>query len=215
MEIEKIYAYAKSIHEKDATGHDFHHIQRVEKLAHSIALKEKTTKEEQEVVQASALLHDVIDDKLVQDTAKATEEVESLLQDAGATDTEMETIMEIISNLSYSKNLTRRYALPKTGQIVQDADRLDALGAIGIARTFYYGGNKGNPMYDETSPRALEDLTQESYRQSASVVNHFYEKLLVLHTTMNTAEGKRLAAQRTAFMKDYLEVLFAEIEGEK
>lgn len=215
MNIEKIFAYAKSIHEKDVTGHDFHHILRVERLAHAIARKENMSKEELAIIQASAYLHDVIDDKLVRDTAAATKRVESLLRDAGASETEVATVLEIIANLSYSKNLTKRYKLPKTGQIVQDADRIDALGAIGIARAFYYGGTKGNPLYDATLPRAVGELNEENYRQSASVVNHFHEKLLVLHTTMNTAEGKRLAAQRTAFMKEYLDVLKAEITGEK
>lgn len=215
MNLDKIHAYAQSIHAQDATGHDFHHIMRVERLARSVALKEQVTLQELEIIRASALLHDVIDDKLVEDVAKAKEEVKALLREAGASDTDISTIMEIISNLSYSKNLTKRYELPKTGQIVQDADRIDALGAIGIARAFYYGGSQGDPLYDESAPRAVEELNQENYRHSASVVNHFYEKLLVLHKTMNTSEGKRIAAQRTAFMKEYLETLFAEIEGEK
>ncbi|MGJ5712320.1 HD domain-containing protein [Staphylococcus auricularis] len=98
---------------------------------------------------------------------------------------------------------------------MQDADRIDALGAIGIARAFYYGGTKGHPMYDETAPRSLDELTEENYRDRASVVNHFHEKLLHLEDSMNTDMGKRIASERTETMRTFLQTLNEEINGER
>ena len=124
------------------------------------------------------------------------------------------SVFAIIDHLSFSKNLSEKQVLSQEGQIVQDADRLDAIGAIGIARTFYYGGHVGNPMYDpELPPRTQMDAA--AYRSERStVINHFYEKLLLLESKMNTETGRRLARKRTAFMEQYLQEFFDEWNGQ-
>ena len=123
-------------------------------------------------------------------------------------------VFAIIDHLSFSKNLSEKQVLSQEGQIVQDADRLDAIGAIGIARTFYYGGHVGNPMYDpELPPRTQMDAA--AYRSERStVINHFYEKLLLLESKMNTETGRRLARKRTAFMEQFLQEFFDEWKGQ-
>lgn len=108
------------------------------------------------------------------------------------------------SNISYSKNLSKNRELSQLGKIVQDADRLDALGAVGIARAFYYGGSKNHSLYNDTEPRPTDQLTEDNYREQRSVINHFYEKLLHLKNSMNTPLGKQTAQERTKFMEDYL-----------
>lgn len=138
-------------------------------------------------------------------------EIEELLVKNGATLAQIDEVLDIIQNLSYSKNLETKKELSLAGQIVQDADRLDAIGAIGIGRAFYYGGSQGDAMYTDDVPRSLEKLTASNYRKGSSVLNHFYEKLLLLESQMNTEAGKFEAKKRTNFMKEYLEQLAREI----
>lgn len=199
----------------DTTGHDLNHIKRVENLALSLADQEGMTTTEIITIRAAVLLHDVIDEKLVDDIATAKEGVWTILQKSGASEHELAVIRDTIENMSYSKNLKEKYELTKVGKIVQDADRLDAIGAIGIARTFYYGGSKGHAMYDDTEPFDPDTMDEAAYRTSENVVNHFYEKLLRLEHLMNTQTGKRLARERTAFMQTFLDQLDLEIKGER
>ncbi|MGP6145997.1 HD domain-containing protein [Jeotgalibaca sp. A122] len=199
----------------DTTGHDLNHIKRVEKLAVTIAEEEQMSEAEITVIRAAVLLHDVIDEKLTDDVAVAKQEVLEVLQQSGASEEEIALIRDTIENMSYSKNLKEKYELTKVGKIVQDADRLDAIGAIGIARTFYYGGSKGHAMYDDSQPFDPEELDEAAYRTSTNVVNHFYEKLLRLESLMNTEAGKKLARERTLFMEAFLKQLELEIRGEK
>jgi Predicted HD superfamily hydrolase len=110
------------------------------------------------------------------------------------------------------KTIDKKQNLSLLGQIVQDADRLDALGAIGTARAFYYGGSKKHLIYDDTRPRKAEDITEDNYREQYSVVNHFFEKLLILTDCMNTEKGREMAEYRTEFMKQFLDELFDEIK---
>lgn len=214
MELERITLFVEGKLGQDTTGHDLNHVRRVENVALKIAEQEKMALEEITIIRAAVLLHDVIDEKLFDDVEKAKQEVRSILQESGATAEEIDIIEDTIENMSYSKNLTKKRKLTKIGKVVQDADRIDAIGAIGIARTFYYGGSKGHAMYDETAPIQAEDLDEKSYRKSTNVVNHFYEKLLRLEDSMNTETGKKLAKSRTEFMKKYLEQLAREIRGE-
>lgn len=212
MDLEMIFEFAKGVLTGDVTGHDWQHALRVEKNALKIC-PESVTKEDLEVIQAASWLHDTIDDKVDESKRKTVAEVEQLLVESGATTGQRNEILHIIQNLSYSKNLAKKQKLSALGEIVQDADRLDALGAIGIARAFYYGGHRGQPLYDEMRPRLLDELTEETYREGSTVINHFFEKLLLLENSMNTLEGSTEAIIRTRFIREFLEQFYNEING--
>ena len=213
MELGIIEAFVRQRMAQDKTGHDIQHLERVVANAQRLMAAEsqpiKTS-----IVLAAAWLHDVIDDKVTSNPAQARREVAELLIQAGATLPERDAILEIMDRQSFSKNLQERQSLSLEGQIVQDADRLDALGAIGIARAFYYGGSRGHDLYNDLPPRDLSQLSQEDYRQNQSSLAHFDEKLLKLADLMNTASGRALAQERTAFMHQYLAQFWAEIKGE-
>ena len=210
MNLEAIKNFAEFVLADDKTGHDWKHALRVEKNARLLA-EDHFSFGEMETILASCWLHDTIDEKLEVEKRQSVVAIEQLLKENGATENQIEEILHIIQNLSYSKNLTKKRQLSPLGQVVQDADRLDAIGAIGIARTFYYGGHKKNPLYDDASPRDLADLDETSYREESSVLNHFYEKLLLLEETMNTETGKMEASVRTDFMKEFLNRFYEEI----
>lgn len=210
MDLVAIREFAKNVLEGDKTGHDWNHALRVEKNVHKI-MPPGLDEAELEVIRAACWLHDTIDEKLAQSRQKSVSEIEELLVKNGATLAQIDEVLDIIQNLSYSKNLETKKELSLAGQIVQDADRLDAIGAIGIGRAFYYGGSQGDAMYTDDVPRSLEKLTASNYRKGSSVLNHFYEKLLLLESQMNTEAGKFEAKKRTNFMKEYLEQLAREI----
>lgn len=210
MNLVAIREFAKNVLEGDKTGHDWNHALRVEKNVHKI-MPPGLDEAELEVIRAACWLHDTIDEKLAQSRQKSVNEIEELLVKNGATLAQIDEVLDIIQNLSYSKNLETKKELSLAGQIVQDADRLDAIGAIGIGRAFYYGGSQGDAMYTDDVPRSLEKLTASNYRKGSSVLNHFYEKLLLLESQMNTEAGKFEAKKRTNFMKEYLEQLAREI----
>lgn len=210
MNLEAIKIFAESVLADDKTGHDWKHALRVEKNARLLA-EDHFSFGEMETILVCCWLHDTIDEKLDVEKRQSVVAIEQLLKENGATENQIEEILHIIQNLSYSKNLTKKRQLSPLGQVVQDADRLDAIGAIGIARTFYYGGHKKNPLYDDASPRDLADLDETSYREESSVLNHFYEKLLLLEETMNTEAGKMEASVRTDFMKEFLNRFYEEI----
>lgn len=210
MNLVAIREFAKNVLEGDKTGHDWNHALRVEKNVHKI-MPPGLDEAELEVIRAACWLHDTIDEKLAQNRQKSVSEIEELLVKNGATLAQIDEVLDIIQNLSYSKNLETKKELSLAGQIVQDADRLDAIGAIGIGRAFYYGGSQGDAMYTDDVPRSLEKLTASNYRKGSSVLNHFYEKLLLLESQMNTEAGKFEAKKRTNFMKEYLEQLAREI----
>lgn len=210
MDLVAIRGFSKGVLEGDQTGHDWNHALRVEKNVRKI-MPPGLDEAELEVVRAACWLHDTIDEKLAADRRKSAEEVERVLTKNGASQEQSAEILDIIQNLSYSKNLESKKELSLAGQIVQDADRLDAIGAIGIGRAFYYGGSQGEAMYTDDDPRTLEELTASNYRQGSSVLNHFYEKLLLLEEQMNTEAGKFEAKKRTNFMREFLEQLAREI----
>lgn len=207
--LEKIIAFSQEKLAHEQTGHDFLHAQRVAHLAKKIIFEEDL-QVNQEIVLCSAYLHDVIDDKVVSNVEQAVIEVKQLLETALFTEEEKIEIMHIIQNLSFSKELeVGKSDLSLAGKIVQDADRLEALGAIGILRTAYYGGNFGHPIYDETiQPQKF--LTKEEYRKGSTVINHFYEKLFLLPEKMNTIAGKKEAERRKIFMEEFLKEFYAE-----
>ncbi|NUF49630.1 HD domain-containing protein [Gilliamella sp. ESL0250] len=199
--IQAIQAFVKQKLANDFSGHDMAHIERVVRLSEQILKHEP--KANGFIVIVSAYLHDVIDEKVVADVNQAVMELRDYLILQALTDSEIKKIFDIIENMSYRKNLNQKKTLSLEGQIVQDADRLDALGAIGIARTFYYGGNKHHIMYDpDISPRTA--LNEDNYKQANTVINHFYEKLFLLKDKMNTPIAKKLAEQRHHFLVQFV-----------
>jgi len=204
--IEKTIVFVKRILEADASGHDWYHIERVYKLAQIIAKEEGG---DGFIIEMAALLHDVADEKLNESEEAGLKRVDDYLTSLHISSEEQMHILHIISNMSYKGGHGGKVETLE-GKIVQDADRLDALGAIGIARTFAYGGAKGRLMYDpKISPR--EAMTKEEYRKSNDPsLNHFYEKLLKLKDLMNTECAKRLAEERHLYMEQFIEQFMKE-----
>lgn len=194
-------------------GHDWWHIQRVWNNAKLILEDEKA---DHFVVELAALLHDIADSKFHEGNeelgpAKAAEFLDSIKVEADT----VEHVRQIILNMSFKASLaTLKFTSPEM-RIVQDADRLDAIGAIGIARAFTYGGYKNREIYDpQIEPAA--NLTREAYKKLASpTINHFYEKLLLLRDQMNTPTARRIASERHKFMEDYLQQFYAEWDGKR
>lgn len=199
---------------KDAEGgHDWFHIERVWKTSRNIATHEQVNIT---VVELAALLHDIADAKFHHgDEELGPQKARQFLQQLNVEEDIIDHVENIIRNISFKGgNFTASLSTPEL-MVVQDADRLDALGAIGIARAFNYGGFKNRPLYDPAvSPNLSMD--KETYKKStAPTINHFYEKLLLLKDRMNTATGKKMAAERHAFMEKYLEHFYAEWNGEQ
>lgn len=191
--LDNVKAFVKQKLSHDFSGHDMAHIERVVKLANKILNHQPQANAF--IVLMSAYLHDVIDEKVIADVNNAINELQDYLRSLNLTTEEMRAIFDIIENMSYRKNLSQKTTLSLEGQIVQDADRLDAIGAIGIGRTFYYGGNKHNIMHDPNIlPRTK--LNEDNYKQPNTVINHFYEKLFLLKDMMNTQIAKQIAEQR-------------------
>lgn len=206
--IEVIRIYAKEKLGADRSGHDFYHVQRVAKIAKNLAEQEGVT--DTLIIEAASYLHDVIDDKVVSDVISAQDDLKKFLKELGFSLEEVQEIFKIIENISFSKEIENGKAeLTIAGQIVQDADRIDALGAIGILRTAYYGGHTQSPLYDPKLP-PQEFKNKQEYRQKSTVINHFYEKLFKLPATMNTEAGKNEAQKRMAYMEEFLKRFYDE-----
>ncbi len=189
-------------------GHDWYHIERVWKLSVKIAGNEPCNRE---VVELAALLHDISDPKFHNgDETVALKVSRDFLESRGASEDIITQVLFIIKNISFKNRSEMPEMLPLELKIVQDADRLDAIGAIGIARTFNFGGFKNNPMYD---PEIKPDLamSKEKYKKSnGTTINHFYEKLLLLKDLMNTEPGKKMAEERHRFMLTFLDQFYKE-----
>jgi uncharacterized protein len=193
----------------DHSGHDWEHIRRVRDNALYIAKREGGNVL---VIELAALLHDVVDDKVVNDVEAAYLELTQWLHKQGIASAAGEQIIHIISTMSF-KGGNRPPMSTLEGQIVQDADRLDAIGAIGIARTFMYAGAKGTVMYDD-AVSVRDMMTEAEYRHGKSTaIHHFYEKLLKLKDLMNTDTGKKLAAERHQYMERYVQQFMKEWNG--
>lgn len=199
---------------KDAeSGHDWFHINRVYKNAMTIAKEEDANVF---IVQVAALLHDIADSKFNNgDENIGPNKAKFFLQSIDVNEKAINHIVQIIANMSFSKSLEKKELFQsKELQVVQDADRLDAIGAIGIARAFNYGGYKNRLLYDPKIKPNL-NLSKEAYKKSkAPTINHFYEKLLLLKDKMNTETGKKLATERHQFMEDFLKQFYKEWSAE-
>lgn len=197
----------------DGTGHDWWHIHRVRNLALTIASEEGANTL---VVELAALLHDVWDHKLYHgDLTVGPREAKKWLAIHHVAPTAITEIVTIIERISFKGANIPDEPLSLAGQCVQDADRLDAIGAIGIARTFAFGGSKGRLLYDPNHPPTLHDTFEAYAGSTAPTINHFYEKLLLLKDRMHTETAKRMAAARHKFMEDYLHQFYAEWQGSK
>ncbi|WP_226534799.1 HD domain-containing protein [Fictibacillus halophilus] len=209
--IEKTEEFVKEKLKDESSGHDWYHIYRVKKLAEKIAEQEGA---DHFICVMAALLHDIADEKIAGTEEKGLKEVKSWLESIALESQYIEQIISIISTMSF-KGGNQSAMQTLEGQVVQDADRLDAIGAIGIGRTFAYSGAKGQLMYDPEIP-VREKMTKDQYRnEKSTAVNHFYEKLLKLKDTMNTASAKKLANERHAFLESFLEQFFGEWEGKQ
>ena len=188
--------YARSIFEADASGHDFDHTMRVYRMAVRIAEEEGT---DLQSVSLAALLHDVDDRKISPETYENKDRAVFFLRENGMIEGEISRIVEIISEISFSAG----NGTPSTleGMCVQDADRLDAMGAIGIGRAFAFGGSRGRRMHDPVGT------------DTTTTIQHFYDKLLLLKDRMNTETGKKLACQRDAYLRTFLDEFYAEWDG--
>jgi uncharacterized protein len=204
-------AYVKETLATDATGHDWHHVFRVRRNALEIGRAEGA---DLRVVELAALLHDIADHKFHGGDETAGPRVaRQWLEQLAAPAELIDHVCQIIARLSFKGAGVKQEPLSLEGQVVQDADRLDALGAIGIARAFAYGGNKGRPLYDPEVPPTLHASFEAYKKSTAPTLNHFYEKLLLLKDRMNTAAGRRLAEDRHAFLNEFLRRFHAEWEG--
>ncbi|MGD9722587.1 MAG: HD domain-containing protein [Pirellulales bacterium] len=192
----------------DSSGHDWWHIERVRQLALHIGRHEGA---DLFVVELGALLHDIADWKFHQGDSsvgprRAAEWLVGLCVDAETVD----HVREIVDRVSYKGSGVATPMHSLEGRVVQDADRLDAIGAIGIARTFAYGGHAGRAIYDPTRPPEQHDSFAAYQRSTGPTINHFYEKLLLLKDRMQTPTGRAMAAGRHAFMEQFLARFFSE-----
>ena len=204
--------YAREKLEGRECGHDFFHADRVRRTALRLQAVEGG---DAGVIEIAALLHDVADPKIVPDVAAAQQDLKAFLRGTGIPSADVLHILSILEGMSFSKELAGIHA-DKTVefQIVQDADRLDALGAIGIARCFAYGGSRNQALYDPAIP-ARTVMDNKAYRgEKSSSLNHFPEKLFLLKDRMNTATAKQWAQKRHEFLVEYRDTFLREWDGE-
>jgi uncharacterized protein len=195
----------------DSSGHDWWHIERVRRTAVSIALQEDA---DPFVCELAALLHDIADEKIAGSEEAGLRKVREWLEGEKVELADAEHILEIIATMSFKGGKGARMKTLE-GEVVQDADRLDALGAVGIGRTFAYSGAKGQLMYDPGIP-ARDTMTQEQYRnEKSTAINHFSEKLFKLKDRMNTDYARQLAEERHRFMEEFVTRFMAEWEGKR
>jgi len=210
--IHRTAEHVKTLFSGEGTGHDWWHVYRVWKMAQGIGQAEGA---DPLVVELAALLHDIADWKfhngdLSIGPRKAKEWLDSLAVDSNV----CEQVCQIVANISFKGAAVDSSPLSREGQVVQDADRLDAIGAVGIARAFAYGGFVKQSIHDP-SVQPAEHRSAEAYFQGGgTTINHFYEKLLLLKDRMNTAAGRAVAARRHRFMEDFLRRFFQEWEGD-
>ncbi len=189
--LDTIRKYIYTIFSNDTTGHDYYHMKRVAKMAKTIAEQEGAN---QFIAEAAAWIHDVGDRKLFSDSANEIGKLDEFLLTINCTPDQLKQIKTAVRDVSFSKG---KVPVTQEGEIVQDADRLDALGAIGIARTFAFGGSKEQLIWDNIS----KDNTS---------VQHFYDKLLKLKDLMHTSSARQIAEERHRFMENYLDQFFRE-----
>lgn len=211
--IDDTILFVKQKLENAESGHDWFHIERVYKNTLLIAEGEDC---DNTVIKLGALLHDIADSKFHDgDETVGPRVAREFLESQNTSEEIITHVIQIIENISFKGGNFEKKFTSKELEIVQDADRLDAIGAIGIARAFNYGGFKNRPIYNPNiAPQT--NMTKEEYKNSeAPTLNHFYEKLLLLKDKMNTKTGKKIAEERHKFMERFLSQFYAEWEGER
>lgn len=212
MVVQKTITFVKETLSGAEGGHDWWHIYRVWNVAKYIAKKEKDA--DVFVVELGALLHDIADSKFNDgDEEVGPRTARSFLESLDVDEVVVKHVENVIRHISFKGGNHAQEFTSKELDVIQDADRLDALGAIGIARTFNYGGHKNREIYNPTIEPQL-NMSKEEYKKStAPTLNHFYEKLLLLKDRMNTKTGKEMAQKRHDFMESYLDQFYKEWEG--
>ncbi len=210
--ISKTIEFAQSKLKDFDGGHNWSHTERVWKLAKHIYKKEK--KGDLLVIELSALLHDIADSKFHDGPESLGGDLAfDFMIDQGVTEEQAGHVKNIINHISFKSRLSDKKFTSVEYEIVQDADRIDAIGAIGIARAFNYGGFKNRALHDPEIP-IQQYSTQEEYKQSpAPTINHFHEKLFLLKDLMNTKTGKAMAEERHEYMEEFVKRFLEEWEG--
>jgi uncharacterized protein len=208
--IDQTAEYIRSEFQNDSSGHDWWHIYRVWKNALAICQHEKA---DEFIVQLAALLHDLDDWKFNEAEDETPHRARAWMQQCKVDASIIENVCEIIMHISFKGAKVKNKMNSIEGFIVQDADRLDAIGAIGIGRAFAYGGYKNRPMYDPESPARLHEDFEQYKNSKSATINHFYEKLLLLKDMMNTSTAKRIAEERHEVMIRFLDQFMAEWDG--
>lgn len=205
--------YVKEKLEGEGSGHDWWHIDRVWHNAKNIG---ETEDIDMFVVELAALLHDISDWKFNNgDESVGPRIAGEWLESQGVDEETIRVIKEVIEDVSFKGAKVYKGVRSKEGEVVQDADRLDAIGAIGIARCFAYGGHKGMEIYNPDVNPVLHETAEDYKNNKSSSINHFYEKLLLLKDLMNTPTGRLIAEKRHAFMEEYLNHFYKECKGEE
>lgn len=203
--------YVREKLEGEASGHDWWHVYRVWKMAQNIGQKENV---DMFVVELAALLHDIADFKFHDgDENMGAKISREWLEGQGAEEEIIEHVCDIVKNVSFKGAKVESGIKTKEGMVVQDADRLDAMGAMGIARTFAYGGSKNREIYNPEINPELHDSFEKYKNSNGSSINHFYEKLLLLKNLMNTESGKEFAQGRHEIMEKFLKDFLNEWES--
>ncbi len=197
---------------EDATGHDWQHLERVWTMAKRLGRREKVN---EFILEMAALLHDVDDFKFKKEGEEEFAHTMRLLDQLNVSKEETVDILGAIQTVSYKGAHVDTTPTTLEGKIVQDADRLDGLGAIGIARTFAFGGAMGRKMYDQSVKPQLHSSFASYKKSKSAAITHFYEKLLLIKDRLNTPQAKKIAEHRHLFMEEYLKEFFAELGGEK
>lgn len=208
--IQKTAEYIKGEFSDDSSGHDWWHIYRVWKNAATICKQEKA---DSFIVELAALLHDLDDWKFNESGDETPLRARAWLDSCSVDSSIADKVCEIITHISYKGANVENKMNSLEGFIVQDADRLDAIGAIGIGRAFAYGGYKDRPMYDPESKPQLHTSFEQYKNSKSATINHFYEKLLLLKDMMNTKTAKRIAEERHQVMVNFLAQFMNEWEG--
>mgnify|MGYP003321219611 FL=1 len=209
--ISKTCEFVENKLEGDGSGHDWWHIFRVWTLAKKIAVEEKA---QMEIVELGSLLHDIADWKFHGgDDSIGPAMAQEFLSNNDVDPQLTESVVDIVSTISYKGAGVATPMKTLEGKIVQDADRLDAIGALGIARTFAYGGYKNRLIYHPDEKPVLHQSYTDYKKNEGHTINHFYEKLLLLRERMNTKTGKRIADGRHQFMQSFLEQFYREWDG--
>ena len=206
--VDRVAAHIKAKFLAESSGHDWHHINRVWQLTRQIAAQEGANRE---IAELGALVHDIADWKFhAGDDSIGPREAEALLRREGAADAVIAAVVDIVATISYKGAGVSTAMQTLEGQCVQDADRLDAIGAIGIARCFAYGGHAGRLLHDPDEAPVMHQSAAAYKASKGASLNHFYEKLFLLKDRMNTPTGRALAEPRHRVMEEFVAQFLAE-----